>query len=55
MFASCGVGGIFGSIVAILLTDTVNPRSTFMFYSFAALIPIILISFVDEVKVERRT
>lgn len=43
IFAVCGLGGIVGSIVAIFLTDTTNPRTTFFYYSFCHLI---LIAFV---------
>ena len=46
IFGICGLGGIVGSIVAIFLTDTTNPRTTFFYYSFCHLI---LIAFVIPV------
>ena len=48
------LGGILGSIVAMLLTNTIDPRTTFIFYSFASLIPFVMIFFIHEVSVDRR-
>jgi predicted MFS family arabinose efflux permease len=48
IFGVCGLGGIVGSIVAIFLTDTTNPRTTFFYYSFCHLLLILFVIPVTE-------
>lgn len=44
----CGLGGIVGSIVAIFLTDTTDPRTTFFWYSFCHLLLIVFVVLIKE-------
>ena len=52
IFSMCGFGGIVGSITAMVFTEWLDPRITFLVYSLTSFLLIFLMFFVDETDVE---
>jgi hypothetical protein len=52
IFATCGLGGVVGSITAMFLTETMNPKTTFLLYSCSSFVLVALIFFVKETPME---
>ena len=52
IFASCGVGGVVGSITSMVLTNFLHPRVTFLGYAISSFILLALAYMVKDTSVD---